>query len=70
VCVSVGVCVCVCVRACVRAQRVDALSVVTSLPARAGSRVVECRWVKATDAPAAVIAIQARAPRDALLVSQ
>lgn len=56
-------CVCACV------QRVDALSaVVTSLPARADSRVVECRWVKAIDAPAAaVIAIQTRAPRDAFV---
>jgi len=60
-------CECVCVGLCARVQRVDALSVVTSLPARAGSRVVECRWVKAIDAPAAVIAIPTRAPRDAFV---
>jgi hypothetical protein len=66
-CVSMRVrmCICICVYVCV--LRVDALSVVTSLPARAGSRVVECRWVKAIDAPAAVIAIQTRAPRDAFV---
>lgn len=50
-------------------HRVDALSVVTSLPARADSRVVECRWVKAIDAPVGItaIAIQTRAPRDAFV---
>lgn len=62
-------CVCTCVCVCVYVHRVDALSVVTSLPARADSRVVECRWVKAIDAPVGItaIAIQTRAPRDAFV---